>query len=51
MNTRRPGAAIEVTFYDAAFDSEDGAQSGESRDDFVMLFVGAQSSGDHASAA
>jgi len=34
------GAAIEVTFYDAAFDSEDGAQSGESRDDFVMLFVG-----------
>jgi hypothetical protein len=34
------GAAIEVTFYDADFDEEDGAASGESRDDFVMLFVG-----------
>ena len=34
------GAAIEVTFYDADFDEEDDAQGGESRDDFVMLFVG-----------
>ncbi len=38
------GAAIEVTFYDTEFDDEDEAQSGpsevESRDDFVMLFVG-----------
>ena len=34
------GAAIEVTFYDADFDEEDGPPGGESRDDFVMLFVG-----------
>jgi len=34
------GAAIEVTFYDVDFDSEDGPQTGESRDDFLMLFVG-----------
>jgi len=34
------GAAIEVTFYDADFDEEGDPQSGESRDDFVMLFVG-----------
>lgn len=34
------GAAIEVTFYDAEFDEEEGPQDGESRDDFVMLFVG-----------
>jgi hypothetical protein len=34
------GAAIEVTFYDADFDEEDGPSEGESRDDFVMLFVG-----------
>jgi len=34
------GAAIEVTFYDADYDEEDGAESGESRDDFVMVFVG-----------
>ena len=38
------GAAIEVTFYDAEFDDEDEEegppQEGESRDDFVMLFVG-----------
>ena len=34
------GAAIEVTFYDADFDSEEDPQSGESRDDFLMLFVG-----------
>jgi len=35
------GAAIEVTFYDAAFDDEDeDAEEGEARDDFLMLFVG-----------
>lgn len=33
------GAAIEVTFYDADFD-EDEEGDAESRDDFVMLFVG-----------
>lgn len=35
------GAAIEVTFYDTEFDEEeDGDPEEESRDDFVMLFVG-----------
>ena len=34
------GAAIEVTFYDAEFDEEDGDRSEDARDDFVMLFVG-----------
>ena len=34
------GAAIEVTFYDNDFDDEDEASADESRDDFVMLFVG-----------
>ena len=40
------GTTIEVTFYDAAFDEDDGEGMGEemgeeeSRDDFVMLFVG-----------
>ena len=36
------GAAIEVTFYDAEFDEEDEdeASEEESRDDFVILFVG-----------
>lgn len=34
------GAAIEVTFYDADFDNEDAPPEGESRDDFLMLFVG-----------
>ena len=35
------GAAIEVTFYDADFDEdEEGPQDEESRDDFLMLFVG-----------
>ena len=34
------GAAIEVTFYDAEFDEEEPNESEESRDDFVMLFVG-----------
>ncbi|MFT4192086.1 MAG: hypothetical protein QM617_11270 [Comamonas sp.] len=36
------GAFIEVTFYDTAYDEEDEDASAddESRDDFVMLFVG-----------
>ena len=34
------GTQIEVTFYDTEFDEEDEANGGESRDDFVMLFVG-----------
>lgn len=34
------GAAIEVTFYDTEFDDEEESEGDESRDDFVMLFVG-----------
>jgi hypothetical protein len=34
------GAAVEVTFYDADFDEEGSPASAESRDDFMMLFVG-----------
>ena len=34
------GAAIEVTFYDADFDEEEEPPEAESRDDFVMMFVG-----------
>jgi len=35
------GAAIEVTFYDTEFEDDDDADDdAESRDDFVMLFVG-----------
>src|SRR6476661_4269164 len=34
------GAAIEVTFYDAEFDDEEAPPEDESRDDFLMLFVG-----------
>ena len=34
------GATIEVTFYDTDFDEEDEESGGESRDDFLMLFVG-----------
>jgi hypothetical protein len=35
------GAAIEVTFYDVEFDEDDEEDAdAESRDDFVMLFVG-----------
>ena len=38
----KAGAAIEVTFFDAEFDDEsaDNDPEAESRDDFVMLFVG-----------
>ncbi|MDR0478905.1 MAG: hypothetical protein LBH31_03670 [Burkholderiaceae bacterium] len=34
------GAPIEVTFYDADYDEEDEEAGRESRDDFVLLFVG-----------
>ncbi|MDR2127887.1 MAG: hypothetical protein LBP52_02285 [Burkholderiaceae bacterium] len=34
------GAPIEVTFYDVEFDEEDEEAGRESRDDFVLLFVG-----------
>jgi hypothetical protein len=34
------GAPIEVTFYDADFDEEEGADDDEARDDFAMYFVG-----------
>lgn len=34
------GAAIEVSFYDAEFDEEEAGDDEESRDDFLMLFVG-----------
>ena len=34
------GAAIEVTFYDAEFDEDEEEDDSESRDDFLMLFVG-----------
>ncbi|MFY3386558.1 DUF6806 family protein [Paracidovorax sp. MALMAid1276] len=34
------GAALEVTFYDTDFDEDEEEQGAESRDDFVMLFVG-----------
>jgi hypothetical protein len=34
------GGVLEVTFYDSDFDEEDQVNGRESRDDFVMLFVG-----------
>lgn len=34
------GAAVEVTFYDVEFDEEDERSASESRDDFLVLFVG-----------
>jgi hypothetical protein len=34
------GAAVEVTFYDSEFDEGEGNSSAESRDDFIILFVG-----------
>jgi hypothetical protein len=34
------GAAIEVTFYDTEFDEEEAEPDAQSRDDFMMLFVG-----------
>jgi hypothetical protein len=34
------GSAIEVTFYDTEFDEDDEQSGAESRDDFLVLFVG-----------
>ena len=34
------GSPIEVTFYDTEFDEEDAPAEAQSRDDFVMMFVG-----------
>jgi uncharacterized protein (DUF2267 family) len=34
------GASIEISIYDTEFDEEDEDDSKESRDDFLMLFVG-----------
>ena len=34
------GAPIEVTFYDAEYDEEDEEEGRDSRDDFILLFVG-----------
>lgn len=34
------GAAVEVTFYDAQYDEEDEEAGRDSRDDFLLLFVG-----------
>jgi hypothetical protein len=34
------GAQIEVTFYDTEYDEEDEERGTESRDDFLILFVG-----------
>ncbi len=34
------GAAIEISIYDAEFDDEDEEEDTDSRDDFLMLFVG-----------
>ncbi|WP_367849848.1 DUF6806 family protein [Rhodoferax sp. WC2427] len=34
------GASIEITFYDTDFDEEDEEATDDSRDDFLMLFVG-----------
>jgi len=34
------GAPIEISIYDTEFDEEDGDEEKESRDDFLMLFVG-----------
>ena len=33
-------AAIEVTFYDADFDEEEESRGAQSRDDFLMMFIG-----------
>ncbi len=34
------GSSIEITIYDAEFDSEETEANAESRDDFMVLFVG-----------
>jgi len=34
------GAQLEITFYDTEFEDEEESRGAESRDDFVILFVG-----------
>jgi hypothetical protein len=34
------GAQLEITFYDTEFDDDEESRGTESRDDFVILFVG-----------
>ncbi len=34
------GAQLEITFYDTEFEDEDDSRGAESRDDFLILFVG-----------
>lgn len=34
------GAQLEITFYDTEFEDEDESRGAESRDDFLILFVG-----------
>jgi hypothetical protein len=34
------GAQLEITFYDTEFEEEDESRGAESRDDFLILFVG-----------
>ena len=34
------GAQLEITFYDTEFEDEDKSRGAESRDDFLILFVG-----------
>ncbi len=34
------GAAIEISIYDTEFDEDESDEEAESRDDFIMLFVG-----------
>lgn len=34
------GAALEITFYDADYDEDEGDADEDSRDDFIMMFVG-----------
>jgi hypothetical protein len=34
------GAQLEITFYDAEFDDDDESRGSESRDDFLIVFVG-----------
>ncbi len=40
MSFAKQELPLEVHLYDAEFEEEDGQDGAESRDDFVMLFVG-----------